>query len=210
MKLERTPSGLVIHSPFAYDLRLWLRTRGRERGFRKALVELARIAPGGSVLDIGSATGSLALAAKRRVGPSGSVHGVEPSPAMVAWARRKAARAGLEVTFREGTAQALPYADGSFDVVTTTLVLHQLPHDSWRPALSEMRRVLEGGGRLLLVDLSMGEPGTGGSTPHSHGHFDLDRLLPLVEQSGFEVTERGPVPFALRRFERLGYVIAAA
>ena len=70
--------------------------------------------------------------------------------------------------------------------------------------------MLERGGRLLLVDLRMGEPGAGRSTPHSHGHFDLDRLVPLVEQSGFEVTERGPVPFALRRFERLGYALAAA
>jgi ubiquinone/menaquinone biosynthesis C-methylase UbiE len=210
VKLERTPSGIVIHSPFAYDLRLWLRARGRGRAFREALVELAGVATGESLLDVGSATGSLALAAKRRVGRAGTVHGIEPSPAMVAWARRKAALARLDVTFREATAQALPYADGSFDVATATLVLHQLPHDSWRPALSQLRRVVVRGGRLLLVDLDAGEPGADRSTPHAHGSFDLDRLVPLVEQVGFQVAGRGPVPFRLARFERLRYVLAAA
>lgn len=205
MKLERTPSGLVIHSAREYDLRLWLRTRGRERAFRERLVELARLRPGESVLDVGCATGSLALAAKRLVGTSGSVHGVEPSPAMVARARRKAARARLDVTFAIGTAQALPFADETFDAVTCTLVLHQLGHDSWRPALAEMRRVLRAGGRLLLVDITT-DP-DGGPTPHSHGHFDLERLTPLVADAGFQISEHGPLPFELRRFDRLGFVL---
>ncbi len=208
MKLERTPAGLVIHSPLEYDLRLWVRSRGRERRFRQALVDLAGLAAGESVLDVGSATGSLALAAKRRVGEAGVVHAIEPSAAMVATARRKAKRAGLDVALDRGTAQALPYANGTFDVVTCTLVLHQLPHDSWRPALGEMRRVLAPGGRLLLVDISTSPER--GTTPHSHGRFDLERLVPLVEDLGLEVVARGPVDFPLRRFDSLRHVIAVA
>jgi ubiquinone/menaquinone biosynthesis C-methylase UbiE len=207
VKLESTATGLVIHSPVGYDLRFWLRTRGRERAFRKRLVGIARLEPGESVLDIGCATGSLALAAKRRVGETGVVHGIEPSPAMLARARRRAARARLPVTFHEAVAQELPFADGTFDAVLCTLVLHQLPHDSWRPALEEMRRVLRLGARLLLVDIS-----TDGSrsTPHSHGHFDLERLAPLVTRAGFAVSESGPVEFRLRRFDRLRYFLATA
>lgn len=209
MKLERTASGLVIHSALEYDLRLWLRTRGRERALRTRMLELVRLTPGESVLDVGCATGSLAIAAKRRLGDESVVHGIEPSPAMVRRARRKASRARLDVTFEEGTAQDLPYADGAFDVVTSTLVLHQLPHDAWRPSLAEMRRVLRADGRLLLVDISTDSDG-GGPTPHSHGHFDLERLLPLIGDVGLDVVERGPVAFALRRFDRLRYVVATA
>jgi ubiquinone/menaquinone biosynthesis C-methylase UbiE len=209
VKLERTASGLVIHSALEYDLRLWLRTRGRERGLRRRMLELARLAPGESLLDVGSATGSLAIEAKRRVGPDGPVHGIEPSSAMLRRARRKAARARVDVTFEEGTAQELPYDDRAFDVVTSTLVLHQLPHDAWRPSLAEMRRVLKpNGGRLLLVDIST-EAGSG-PTPHAHGHFDLERLIPLIRDVGLEVVEHGPVAFSLARFERLRYVLAAA
>jgi ubiquinone/menaquinone biosynthesis C-methylase UbiE len=208
VKLERTGAGLVIHSAREYDARFLLRTRGRERAFREHIVDLARLRAGESVLDVGCATGSLALAAKRRVGPAGSVHGIEPSPAMVERARRKASRARLDVSFDVGVAQRLPYDDDGFDAVTCTLVLHQLHHDAWLPALAEMRRVLRPGGRLLLVDITASEPGA--RTPHSHGHFDLARLAPLVEAAGLTIAEQGPVSFPLRRFDALLHVLATA
>jgi ubiquinone/menaquinone biosynthesis C-methylase UbiE len=208
VKLERTSAGLVIHSAREYDLRFGLLTRGRERALREQLVELARIAPGESVLDVGCATGSLALAAKRRVGPSGSVHGVDPSPTMVDRARRKAAREGLALELETGTAQALPYVDATFDAVTCTLVLHQIPHDGWATALEEMRRVLRPGGRLLLVDITA--RGNASRTPHAHGHFNLVRLVPLVEAAGFTIAAQGPVAFPLRRFDALHHVLAMA
>jgi ubiquinone/menaquinone biosynthesis C-methylase UbiE len=208
VKLERTDAGHVIHSARDYDLRFWLRTRGRERAFREQLVELARLEPGDSVLDVGCATGSLALAAKRRVGASGAVHGVDPSPAMVARARQKAARARLEIAFETATAQSLPFGDATFDAVTCTIVLHHIPHNGWTPSLAEMRRVLRAGGRLLLVDIKTGD-GTR-PTPHSHGHFDLGRLVPLVEATGLTIVAQGPVAFPFRRFDDLVHVLAAA
>jgi ubiquinone/menaquinone biosynthesis C-methylase UbiE len=208
VRLQRTGAGLVIHSAREYDLRFWLRARGRERAFRERLVELARLEPGERVLDVGCATGSLALAAKRHVGPAGSVHGIEPSPAMVERARRKAARARLDVSFDVGIVQQLPYDADAFDAVTCTLLLHQLHHDAWRLALAEMQRVLRPGGRLLLVDIATSEDGS--RTPHSHGSFDLGRLVPLVEATGFTIAAQGRVAFPLRRFDSLQHVLATA
>lgn len=84
-----------------YDLMVWLLTLGRERPFRERLVELARLQPGESVLDVGCGTGTLAIAAKRRVGPTGIVQGIDASPEMIARATRKANKAGVEVTVRD-------------------------------------------------------------------------------------------------------------
>ena len=115
--------GIVVHWAARYDLLAWLLTRGREREFRENLVRLARIEPGESVLDVGCGTGTLAIAAKRRVGPTGAVSGIDASPEMIARASKKARKAGIEVAFQEGVAQTLPFPDAQFDVVLSTLEL---------------------------------------------------------------------------------------
>jgi ubiquinone/menaquinone biosynthesis C-methylase UbiE len=76
--------------------------------------------------------------------------GLELSPAMLGHARRRAVALGRPVELREGDAQALPYADGSFDTVVCTFSLCSIPDD--RKALAEMVRVLRPGGLLLLAD----------------------------------------------------------
>jgi ubiquinone/menaquinone biosynthesis C-methylase UbiE len=210
VRIERTPSGVVIHSALEYDLRWLVRSRGRERAFRRHLLDLGRVRAGEAVLDVGCATGSLALAAKRRVGADGVVHGVDPSPRMIARARAKARRRRAAVAFGVAVAQELPFADASFDVVVCTLVAHELPHADRRKCIAEMHRVLKARGRLLLVDLAMSGYAPSGPTPHRHGHFDVSDLVPLLTEEGFAVVARGAVPFALRRFDPLGYVLAAA
>jgi ubiquinone/menaquinone biosynthesis C-methylase UbiE len=208
MDIERTPTGIVIHSDWLYDLRFRLRTLGRERSFREEIVELARLRPGESVLDVGCGTGTLALAAKRRVGPSGAVRGIDPSPEMIARARRKAARARLEIDFVEGVAQSLPDADGGYDAVIAVLTLHQVPHHDLAVCLGEMKRVAKPGGRLLLVDIDMTDPENPSRTPHHGGHFDLASADHLFTHLGLSELESGPVRFRLLRFERLRYVLA--
>src|SRR5581483_2587425 len=83
-------SGIVLHSPLLYDLTVWLAFFGKEHRFREKVLQLARISRGESVLDVGCGTGTLAIAAKRRVGPAGSVCGVDASPEMLARAEKKA------------------------------------------------------------------------------------------------------------------------
>ncbi|HEV8456601.1 MAG TPA: class I SAM-dependent methyltransferase, partial [Gemmatimonadales bacterium] len=122
--------GRVLHSAAGYDLLAWLFLLGRERAFRERLVRLARFQPGQSVLDIGCGTGSLAIAAKRRVGPSGTVEGIDASPEMIARAKKKASQAGLAVAFTDGVVEALPFPDARFDAVLSTLMLHHLPREA--------------------------------------------------------------------------------
>src|SRR4029077_11003925 len=105
---ESPMSTRPMPSPLRYDLMLWVASRGRERVFRDRQVDLARIATGEAVLDVGCGTGSLAIAAARRVGERGVVHGVDPSAELLARARKKARRAGVEVTFAVARGEELP------------------------------------------------------------------------------------------------------
>ena len=82
--------------------------------------------------------------------PDAAVTGVELSPAMLAIARTRAAELGREVELREADAEALPFADASFDTVVCTLSLCTIPDHA--KAIAEMARVLRPGGRLLLLD----------------------------------------------------------
>jgi ubiquinone/menaquinone biosynthesis C-methylase UbiE len=187
--------GRVLHSAAGYDLLAWLFLLGRERAFRETLVRLARLEPGQSVLDIGCGTGSLAIAAKRRVGPLGRVHGIDASPEMIARARKKARKAGVDVTFTNGVVERLPLPDERFDAVLSTLMLHHLPRAAREQCVREIRRVLKPGGRVLAVDF-------GGATGdrksliehfHRHGHVAMQEIVQLLGEAGLEIIESGPV-----------------
>jgi ubiquinone/menaquinone biosynthesis C-methylase UbiE len=196
--------GLVLHWAGRYDLFVWLMTLGRERRFREKLLEPARLNAGEAVLDVGCGTGSLAIAAKRRVGPTGSVHGLDASPEMIARAQYKARKAGLDVTFANGVAESLPFPDARFDVVLNTVMLHHLGAKARPIAMAEMRRVLRPGGRLLTVDFAGSRNGHGPLMHfHRHGHVDPQALVDLVSGAGLRVTEHGPLGMW-----KLSYVLA--
>lgn len=207
------PVGLVIHDARRYDLRVWWMTRGREQAFRAEQLDIAEVGEGQALLDVGCGTGTLAIAAARRVGPGGSVVGVDPSPEMVARASGKARRAGVAVTFMAGAAQALPVPDGSIDVVLCTLVLHQLPGEGLHGAFAEFRRVLKPGGRLLVVDI--GGPQPNPDTMHAkraqkHGAhlFDLEEVGPRLGHVGFVQVDAGDLRRQPAGIERLRYLVA--
>lgn len=160
-----------LHSARAYDLLVWVLTLGRERALRERHVQLARLESGESTLDVGCGTGALAIAAKDRVGSGGQVCGVDPSSEMVARARRKATRAGVDVRFETASVEALPFPNATFDAVLSSLMLHHLTDEGRGQGIAEIARVLKPGGKFLAVDIG-GTDGKQRSLFHFTGYGD--------------------------------------
>ncbi|MBO6677575.1 methyltransferase domain-containing protein [Parvibaculum sp.] len=188
-------SGGGIRYPRLYDFLIFLLTRGRESAYRENLLDIADIVPGQSFLDIGCGTGTLALAASRRVGPGGAVTGVDVSEKMVSLARRKTRRARADIPFHVAGASRLPFADSGFDAAAMTTVLHMIPDGERQSALAEARRVLRSGGRLVLVDYAGGlESRRHLSARHGpHGAFDLHACRETLRELGFRAISEGPL-----------------
>jgi ubiquinone/menaquinone biosynthesis C-methylase UbiE len=187
--------GILLHSPRHYDLQVWLATRGREAWLRQTILDKARLAGGETLLDVGCGTGTLAIAAKRRLGASGRVFGVDASAEMVAAARAKAFKAGLDIVCQAAPAQALPFADASFDLVTSTLMLHHLARPAQTACVDEIRRVLKPGGRTLAVDFASSSAAQGGflGRLHRHGRVKPEQISALLTGGGLTVLDRGPI-----------------
>lgn len=200
--------GRVLHSEARYyDLLAWLLTLGRERAFRERLTELAALQPGEFVLDVGCGTGTLAIAAKQRVGDSGVVVGIDASPEMIDRAKRKARNAGVEVQFQPAVVEALPFPDASFDVVFSTLMLHHLPRPVREQCARELRRVVKPEGRIVAVDFATPARERKGvfARLHRHGHLPLSDIVALLTNAGLHVKEMGAVGVS-----DLQFVIATA
>jgi ubiquinone/menaquinone biosynthesis C-methylase UbiE len=173
-----------------------LRLLGEDR-LKRPLIEAVDIRPGGRVLDLGCGTGTLALMIRERC-PEAKVVGLDPDTKALAIAQRKAERAGAAVEWRQGFADDLPFEDGSFDRVVSSLVFHHLPPDVVRATVPELRRVLEPGGSVWVLDF--GHAGTHGLhgllarfASHQHGDEDVAGELPaLMEAAGLLAAEAKP------------------
>lgn len=152
MEQPAQTQGRLIRWATYYDLFTKILTLGQSWRLRRMTVDHALIKSGDSVLDVGCGTGDVTLLAKIRAGKDGKVYGIDPAPEMIAVARSKAARKGLDIDFRIGVIEALPFPDASLDVVTSSLMIHHLPDDLKMRGLAEIYRVLKPGGRLLVFD----------------------------------------------------------
>jgi SAM-dependent methyltransferase len=162
--------------------------------------EVAEAYPTGTVLEVGSGPGRLAVQLARKA-PDLAVTGVDISPEMVERASRRAEEAGLgeRVRFEVGDVGALSFPEGSFDGALSTLSLHHWPEPA--RGLAEIHRVLKPGGEALIYDLAhwLWLP--------AHGGSQLDQLAaesPFVSGAVELVRWPASVPAFVRLRLRLG------
>ena len=111
------------------------------------LIDIAALRLGERVLDVACGTGVVARLAAERVGPTGTVAGIDLNPGMLAVAR-SVTPPGMAIEWHESSAEAIPLPDEAFDVVLCQMGLQFVPDKL--AALREMQRVLAPGGRLVL------------------------------------------------------------
>ena len=111
-----------------------------------------------TVVDTGCGPGFLTLPAARLVGPGGHIYAVDIEQKMVDLVRARAAEDGLgHVTALLGAPDSVPLPEGSADFAITALILHYQPDDVVRlRLLTDVRRVLRPGGRVLVIDRQLG------------------------------------------------------
>jgi ubiquinone/menaquinone biosynthesis C-methylase UbiE len=157
------------------------------------LMRQAELAAGHRVLEIGCGTGNLSIRVKR-AHPAVEVTGSDPDPLALERAQRKAARM-TGIRFERSYAQELPHADGAFDRVLSSMMLHHLGSDAKTAAAAEIFRVLRPGGRLHVVDLGGNMTAHDGlaarlvmRTDHAAGNLG-DAIPQLLTAAGFDCTE---------------------
>jgi demethylmenaquinone methyltransferase/2-methoxy-6-polyprenyl-1,4-benzoquinol methylase len=131
-----------------YDRYASLLSFGQDPRWRRFLVSRVEAGPGDTVLDVATGTGAVALELVRQHGCD--VVGVDQSANMLAEARR---RANGRVRLVEGSAEALPFADGEFDALTFTYLLRYV--DDPAATLRELARVVRPGGTIAGLEFGL-------------------------------------------------------
>jgi ubiquinone/menaquinone biosynthesis C-methylase UbiE len=194
-----------------YDKYMKRITLGREDALRRMTVNLSQVKEGDCVLEVGCATGSLTLAAKRQAGPTGKVFAIDIIPGMIEVSRKKAAQANLDVTFQEASVEAIPFPDQHFDVVICSFMIFHMSEKVRRKGITEIYRVLKPEGKLLVLDLSL-PPGRisrmilrlllGFMLKH-----DLKELQPMLESAGYSKVEISRAKYRVFGLPLLSYLL---
>jgi arsenite methyltransferase len=153
--------------------------------------QFANLQPGQSVLDLGSGAGNDCFVARKLVGDSGMVTGLDFTPAMVEKAIANNRKLGYSnVEFVHGDIEAMPFDNNQFDVLLSNCVLNLVPEK--QKAFAEMLRVLKPGGHFCISDVV-----TNGALPEGLKHdavlyagcvsgaLDKNEYLELVQKAGF-------------------------
>jgi demethylmenaquinone methyltransferase/2-methoxy-6-polyprenyl-1,4-benzoquinol methylase len=125
---------------------------GFDHFWRLKAVELSGIRKGERVLDVCTGTGELAVLLSQQVGSDGSVTGADFCQEMLDQARRKKRDRHANITFILSDAKHLPFADNSFDAVTVSFGMRNIPDTGL--ALREIKRVLKPGGKFVCLELT--------------------------------------------------------
>lgn len=192
------------HSAEVYELGVELLFRGTADVMRRQIIPpITRFVQSGEqatrLLDIACGTGRTLhqIARARSAGRSAMrLWGVDLSPAYVKVARKRLADLP-EVTLAVENAEALPFADGAFDVATSVYLFHELPRNARRNVVREMHRVLRPGGLLVIEDSAQVSESAEIANAlrefprefHEPFYADYleDDLAPVLEAAGFDV-----------------------
>lgn len=145
------PLGYAMLTPM-YDRVIAAVTR--EKDWRARLVEHLDARPGETILDVGSGTGSLAIAVTAAA-PGCHFHGIDPDTSAIDIARRKASVAGSAATFDLGRLDASEARRGTVDKIVCSLVLHQVSIAEKRRLIRAMAHRLKPGGQLFIADYGL-------------------------------------------------------
>jgi ubiquinone/menaquinone biosynthesis C-methylase UbiE len=174
---------------FTYDKYMRRITFGREDKLRKMTVELAQIKPGDNVLEIGCATGSLTIAAKRQAGNKGKVAAIDIISGMIEVSKEKAKKANLDIDFQLASIDNIPFPDGQFDVVICSFMIFHMSEKVRNKGFEEIFRVLKSNGRLLILDITLPPKSFSRKLLKIFLGFmfkhDLKELQPKLESVGF-------------------------
>jgi SAM-dependent methyltransferase len=190
--MERTLAGQVTRS--AADIYEEFFVPALFQQWAQHMAQAAQLAPGQKVLDVACGTGVLAREAAKQVAPAGSVVGFDRNEGMLAVARREAPA----IEWRQGLAEALPFADGAFDAVVCQFGL--MFFENRTVALKEMWRVLRPGGRLAVAVWDV--------LDHSPGYGAMTALLQRL--FGDDAADALRAPFILGSSEKLLSLFAEA
>ncbi len=204
----------VFHSVAAkYDLMNDLMSLGIHRLWKRFTIECSGARPGQTILDLAGGTGDLTARFSRIVGEQGEVVLADINDSMLKVGRDKLRDRGLvgNIRYVQGNAEALPFPDNYFDVITIGFGLRNVTDK--QKALDSMFRVLKPGGRLLVLEFSkptnammsklydlysfhllprMGKLVAGDADSYQYlaesirMHPDQETLKGMMEQSGFE------------------------
>jgi ubiquinone/menaquinone biosynthesis C-methylase UbiE len=181
----------------------------KEAIFKRALIEQANIKAGMKVLDLGCGTGTLTVMLKQ-MRPNAIITGLDGDNQVLEIARSKAEQAGVDLLLDHGMAYSLPYLDGTFDKVVSSLVIHHLTSADKRRTFQEVLRVLSPGGSFHIVDF--GPPYNHLTNIQAIFMQNLEEaadnfkgnILAMLQETGFEAeiikvmnTIFGPIAFYL-------------
>lgn len=160
---------------------------------KELVFSLIDVRQGEKALDVGCGTGNYTIELARQ---GAEVFGIDSSEEMLTWARRKARRNGIEISFQVADAQRLPFPEHSFDLIVSNGLLCFLKEPE--RALVEMNRVLKPGGVLVVGVLNKWSPwalfrrikGLFKDTIYNQAHFISPPVLEgLLKQAGFQVSK---------------------
>lgn len=148
----------VFHSVAAkYDIMNDVMSLGIHRLWKRFTIDCSGVRPGHHVLDLAGGTGDICALFSKRVGPNGKVVLADINESMLNVGRDKLRDLGLvnNIEFVQANAEALPFADNSFDIVSIGFGLRNVTDKD--AALRSIFRVLKPGGRLLVLEFSKPE-----------------------------------------------------